>query len=246
MIINKKMQTPVIDKISCIFKCSFVKGTTSEKNDRNGEKYIAEDTLNPEVKTLLENNAKYIVTAKIDGTCCIIKNGELLKRRDIKPGKSAPESWIQTGLDNGRHMIGFMKLEKGDKWHLDAHYKNDDGTYDLSKIRILHNDNGKMTYKYENIANLNEMSVELIGPKFQNNPHNVTHHCIVIHGSIVIDDFPNFMIDTIKEWMVTNPKGNYIEGIVIHFENGAKYKLHRHHLDMKWKKSDCSLENFPY
>lgn len=245
--------SPVLDKMTCIFKCGYAKGTTNEKFDRDGEKYLAEDVLNSGIKTLLENNVKYIVTAKIDGTCCIIRDGKLLKRRDIKPGKMIPKNWIQTGVDKDKHLIGFMELEKGDKWHYDAHYKNDDGIYDFTRIRLLHNDNGKMRFDFIDVDKLNGLSVELIGPKFQNNPHNVMHHCVVIHGSIVLTDFPLLTSTTSKNeiyhWMTTSEKAKFIEGIVVHFENGEKYKLHRHHLDMKWGKSydtKISLEDFPF
>jgi len=248
-------QAPVLDKVACIFKCGYVKGTTNEKFGRGGEKYLATDVLNPDIKTLVENNIKYVVTAKIDGTCCTIRNGKLMKRRDIKPGKFIPKTWIQTGIDKGKHLIGFMDLEKYDKWYYDAHFKNDDDSYDLTKIKLLRNDNGKMIYEYVDVDKLNGFSVELIGPKFQNNPHNVMHHCIVVHGSIVLSDFPPLTLLTqtlrndICDWMVTSEKAKFIEGIVVHFENGEKYKLHRHHLDMKWGKSSdtkMSLEDFSF
>lgn len=87
-------------------------------------------------------------------------------------------------------------------------------------------------------------SVEVMGPKWQSNPHHLTENCIMRHGAIVLSDFPDLyeyakddkldVLTTIKDWFTTNPKGNYIEGVVIHFENSMMFKIHKHHLDLEW------------
>jgi len=65
----------VTDKIYAILKCQMIAGTVSEKSGRTGEKYLAISELNADIISLLLSGMKYKATAKIDGTCTLIKNG---------------------------------------------------------------------------------------------------------------------------------------------------------------------------
>ncbi len=40
------------------------------------------------------------------------------------------------------------------------------------------------------------------------------------------------LLDAIKKWFAEDPMGQFLEGVVIHIENGHMFKLHRNHLDM--------------
>lgn len=223
----------VFDKIESIFICKSIEGTTTDKFGRNGEKYLATNEVNPELMKLLEEKIPYKVTGKVDGTCCLIRDGKLYKRRDIKGGRNIPDSWFQTGKEGkSNHLIGFMDLEKGD-WHLNCLSKIDDITY----INVLDNLDGCLEYKKIDIKTMGECSVELMGPKIQSNPHHLKMYCVMKHGCIVIDNFPVIEnIEHIRDWFLNDPRGIYLEGVVIHFDNNKMFKLHRHHLDLIWSK----------
>jgi len=241
----------VIDKISAILKCQMIAGTVSEKIGRIGEKYLAISELNPDIKSLLLSGMKYKATAKVDGTCTLIKNGQLMKRRDIKLGgdkkQQVPPTWFQTGSESKEgHLIGFMPLDNGDKWHKDCHVKIDSKNYNMTKIKIIdiNPDGSGLIITNVDIATMEGNSVEVMGPKWQSNPHHIPEHCIMRHGAIILSDFPDLyeyakddklnVLEAIKKWFTTNPSGNYIEGVVIHFENSRMFKIHKHHLDLEW------------
>jgi hypothetical protein len=241
------LSSNVTDKISAILKCQMIAGTVSEKSGRTGEKYLAVSELNPDIISLLLSGTNYKATAKVDGTCTFVKEGQLMKRREIYPGSQIPKSWFQTGNESKEgHLIGFMPLEKGDKWHYDCHVKIDSKNYDMTKIKVIdiNPDGSGLIITNVDIATMEGNSVEVMGPKWLSNPHHLTEQCIMRHGLIVISDFPDLseyakddkldVLSAIKNWFTTNPKGNYIEGVVIHFENGMMFKIHKHHLDLEW------------
>jgi hypothetical protein len=73
----------------------------------------------------------------------------------------------------------------------------------------------------------------------------------VRHGIIELKDFPNLidflddssdLLDLIKRWFSETETAKYLEGVVLHLENGAMFKIHRHHLDIPWKDA-LPLEN---
>jgi hypothetical protein len=259
------IKNPVLDKVPCIFVCGYVPDTQTEKHGRSGQKYLATNLLNPDlVRLLKKQNVKFTVTAKVDGTCTLVRNHQLYKRRDIKSDRKIPDTWEQTGNGNGNHLIGFMPLEKGDKWHYDCHVTpdNSDGkgeaqNYDLTRIRVLklNADKTALEYVVMSIEDLEGKSVEVMGPKFQGNPHGLTKHCIMIHGEVPLDSFPDMskfveehdqidVLGAMKDWFAKDATAQLIEGVVIHFESGELFKVHRHHLDIEWDKSNiASLED---
>lgn len=256
---NKVVECKVTDKISAILVCQNVPGTVNAKPDRFGEQYLATHQLNPDLVKDLEAGFTYVATGKVDGTCCQIYDGEIHKRRDIKPGREIPQSWRQTGKssDEKKHLIGFMSLEKGDKWYEDCYATFSDGNLDKSRVTALMiNDSGTgLEYRDIEIKELEGQSVEVIGPKWQANPHNLERHCVILHGLIKLDNFPdlfgyvnhtktNSPLDAIKEWFADSKQMPYLEGIVLHLSNGKMYKLHRHHLAINWK-TDLSLDKIP-
>lgn len=244
----------VLDKVQPIFLCRRIAGTKTEKAGRDGEKYLATSELHPALKEEFKKGGKYKATAKVDGTCTLVKNNALWKRRDVKAGRDVPATWVQTGgldntdkTENGGHLIGFMSLEKGDKWYLDCHVKTETG-YDMTKVHILapSTEENRLVYREIDISELEGHTVEVLGPKFQNNPQKLTMHCVIRHGDIVLKDFPTLEkyvsdeifdsdpLTDIKKWFAESPQAPFIEGVVIHFESGKLFKIHRHHLDMDW------------
>lgn len=262
-----KQNAPVKDKIPSFMLCKHQEDTKTEKSGREGLKYLAKAEFKPEFHKKLLEGQKYEATVKVDGTCCLIgkdSSGKvcILKRRDIKPYRKKPQkipdTWVQTGADGGKHIIGFMPIEDGDKWHYDAHPVQDENVkgvkrYDTSKIRVLTiaECGKKLEYQIVDIETLDGKSVELMGPKFQANPHKLEHHCVMVHGLIKLSDCPDLhkiaQDDTpllLTNWVQDTLSSNFIEGIVMHMEDGSMFKIHCHHMNMKWGDTKPLIE-FP-
>lgn len=145
-------------------------------------------------------------TIKVDGTSCLVKNGELYKRYDAKHGKTPPEGFVpaEEAPDvNTGHWPGWVKVSDAapeDKWHREAFVAGnfEDGTY------------------------------ELVGPKVQGNKYGKTAHELVRHGSVVVE-VARTRADLIK-WL----EDNHGEGIVFHHEDGRMAKLRRKDFGLRW------------
>ncbi len=140
-----------------------------------------------------------IATRKLDGTCCLIRDGKLYKRREIRKGETWPADFEVADIDaeTGKS-VGWVPVGDGpeDSYHREAFREQEiirrDGTY------------------------------ELVGPKIQGNPENWAGHQLVLHGSILEDDVPR-SFNELRDWLA----GQSIEGIVFHHPDGrmAKIKL---------------------
>lgn len=191
----------------------------TNKPGRTTKKRLATNTLNPDFeRDLKDNEQTFIVTGKVDGTCCRIDAmGTLQKRRDLKKGRKQPENWEKTGAS-----VGFMPLEKGDKHHKSTLKEDTIAIFDPKK-----------GITYEPLANLRNTTVELAGPKIQGNLHGLPQHCVIVHGSIQMRGYPrDFDLNSLKDWFENDKQCEFFEGIVVHFSGGNMYKVHRHHLDM--------------
>lgn len=278
----------VKDKVSAMLICRHIPNSDTTKSGRSGEKYLASQELNHDLSSMLLAGIKYKATGKVDGTCTLVQGGVMLKRRDIKQQKGPddkkkqviPANWIQTGADVEdvapgvnipgnvpRHLIGFMPLDKGDKWHIDCHVKTATGyCMDMINLLDLNDDKTGLEYKQVPVTSLDNHSVEVMGPKFQTNPHHLSMHCVMRHGLIELRDFPDLTEyanseseaknveedettytgtgtrsgtqpdprSAIKNWFIHSPQGKFLEGVVLHLENGQMFKIHRHHLDLEW------------
>lgn len=114
-----------------------------------------------------------IATRKYDGTCCMVRDGVLYKRYDVKKGKKPPPNFeaAQEPDEVTGHWPGWVPVGDGpdDRWHLEA-FKGpfDNGTY------------------------------ELLGPKVQGNPEKLNGHTLTRHGSDIVEAPRTF--NEIREW----------------------------------------------
>ena len=167
-----------------------------------------------------------VATRKWDGTCCLVQDGELYKRLDVKKGREKPEGFIPAQeLDKiTGHWPGWVKVDvannfvrdgelykrydvkKGDKknssdkWHMAAFYdfEGEDGTY------------------------------ELCGPKVQGNPENLARHFLIKHGDWILHDVPR-TFEGLKIWLSDMD----IEGIVFHHPDGRMAKIKKKDFGLK-------------
>ena len=147
-------------------------------------------------------------TQKLDGTCCLVKDGKLFKRYEVKQGRSAPDAFIaaadpdpETGKQPG--WLPVRESDKGDRWHLEAFDNMDrdlpDGTY------------------------------ELVGPKIQGNAEDYDAHLLVGHGSTPFPSDVPRDFEGLRQFLA---KMN-VEGIVWHHEDGRMAKIKMRDFGMK-------------
>lgn len=139
-----------------------------------------------------------IALQKVDGTCCLVRDGKLFKRREIRLGTATPPEFESCGEDaeTGK-VMGWMPVTDApeDARHREAFHLGSplpDGTY------------------------------ELVGPKVQGNPEKAPTHELWQHSLLTQFDPPR-TFDGLREWLT----GKDMEGLVFHHPDGrmAKIKL---------------------
>jgi hypothetical protein len=127
-------------------------------------------------------------------------NGEWWARREVKPGKAAPENYLVdnvdevTGKTQGWEPVGQSPFAK---FHAEATagwFGWKAGTY------------------------------ELVGPKVQGNPEKVKAHELILHDAAEVLQIASYEIGFIKMF-VSNLSKNGWEGIVWHHPDGRMAKL---------------------
>lgn len=136
-------------------------------------------------------------TRKMDGTCCLVKAGKLLKRYEVKAGKMPPPNFIaanEIDSETGKQQ-GWVPVGDGpdDRWHREAFARSPlpDGTY------------------------------ELLGPKIQGNPEQYVEHVLWPHGSDVLSPDTPRTFDGLRKFFEVAD----IEGIVWHHPDGRMVKI---------------------
>lgn len=169
------------------------------ERDWNGDRSRVVNQVNEGCEWVLAGVG--IATRKVDGTCCLIRDGKLYKRRELRDGDAVPADFEEADHDaeTGK-MVGWMPVKDGpeDCYHREA---------------------------FEAAGNLMDGTYELIGPKIQGNPERATGHLLVCHGHRMagnLGEVPR-SFDGLREWLA----GKDIEGIVFHHNDGrmAKIKL---------------------
>jgi hypothetical protein len=162
------------------------------------------------------NDPGVIATRKFDGTCCLIRNGRLFKRLEVKPGNKPPvgfepagEPDPETGKQQG--WVSCHESRPEDRWHFTAFSPSmEDGTY------------------------------ELCGPKVQGNPEknyvakvgqdDALRHVLIPHGKYWLHAPRDF--DGLRDYLSSQD----IEGIVFYHPDGRMAKV---------KKKDFGLPRKP-
>jgi hypothetical protein len=140
-------------------------------------------------------NGEGVATRKWDGTACLVRNGEIFKRYDAKPGRTPPPGFepCEAAPDPVTgHWPGWVPIDpraKADAPYLDAFFDQLDGTY------------------------------ELCGPKVNSNHERLNRHVLIRHGADVLDCPRDF--EGLRAWL----EGRDIEGIVWHHPDGRMVKI---------------------
>jgi hypothetical protein len=141
-----------------------------------------------------------VATRKWDGTCCLVRDGKLFKRYEVKAGGKAPanfEAASEVDPVTGKQQ-GWVPVGDGpeDRWHREAFAR----------------DNA--------FATVQGGTYELCGPHVQGNPERWDVDVLCQHGVLVVDDVPRDF-DGIREYLRTHD----IEGIVWHHDDGRMVKI---------------------
>jgi hypothetical protein len=107
-----------------------------------------------------------VATEKLDGTGCLVRDGKLYKRYELKQGKKPPANFEPvTPVDpiTGKQQ-GWVPVGEGpeDRWHREAFER-------------------ALSFDY---------TYELVGPKVQGNPYGYQEHWLVAHGGTPLPDVP--------------------------------------------------------
>lgn len=167
--------------------------TIFKRNPENMREILPEVT--PGCEWVFEGEG--VATRKYDGSCCMVRDGKLYKRREVKEGKQIPADFEEEDFDkNTGKRFGWVPVTDSpeDKYHNEAFCPGlPDGTY------------------------------ELLGPKIQRNMEGEESHRLQAHSEAQkLEDCPR-EFDSLALWF----KSMDIEGVVWHHPDGrmAKIKL---------------------
>src|SRR6185369_5551540 len=111
-------------------------------------------------------------TRKLDGTCCMVRDGKLYKRYEVKQGKKPPANFEPANDvdENTGKQQGWVPVGDGpeDKWHREA--------WDDSFEMCISGGVG-------HACGLPDGTYELCGPNIQGNPEGFACHALVKHGN---------------------------------------------------------------
>jgi hypothetical protein len=147
-----------------------------------------------------------VATRKYDGTCCMIRDGMLYRRRELKKGQAAPPDFEQADFDDETgKTVGWVPVGIGDedKWHREA---------------------------FEALSNRQDGTYELVGPKTQGNKDKFPTNGLVFHATA--PEYPHAprTFEGIEEFLA----GTEIEGLVWHHPDGRMAKIKRRDFGFKW------------
>lgn len=149
-----------------------------------------------------------VATRKFDGTCCLIRDGQLYKRFEVKPGAKPPENFEPANEvdENTGKQQGWLPVGDGpeDRWHREAFDALGDSVVDG-------------TY-------------ELCGPKIQGNPELCEKHLLTPHGEEVLHDCPR-EFDALRAYLASRG----VEGVVWHHPDGRMVKIKAKDFGLKRK-----------
>lgn len=165
------------------------------ERDWNGDRSRVTPQVHPGCEWVFAGEG--VATRKYDGTCCMVRDGKLYKRREVKAGQQTPPDFESSGTDEETgKTVGWVPVGDGpeDAYHREAFNAwHADGTY------------------------------ELLGPRIQGNLEQRGAHTLQAHAlARTYPDAPRDF-EGLKAWLA----GKDIEGLVFHHPDGrmAKIKL---------------------
>lgn len=147
-------------------------------------------------------NGEGRATRKWDGTCVMYDGDMWWARREVKPGKEAPDGWVEVDTDpvTGKR-TGWEPAVQSSFWKMLQEA--------LDAVGPSCFDFAPATY-------------ELCGPKINGNPEGFDHHRLVPHG-VSVYVTPEGTFDGLRDWLIGPDFDG--EGIVFHHPDGRMAKI---------------------
>lgn len=148
-------------------------------------------------------------TVKWDGTCCLVRGGNLYKRRELRPGDTSPTAFESLGTDeNTGKTVGWVPVNDGseDRWHREGYdfVRNRDGV-------------------------VPDGTYELMGPKVQGNKSKWEMHILIPHGEPECSGAPR-TFNELRDWLAASD----LEGVVWHHDDGRMAKIKKRDFGLRW------------
>lgn len=104
------------------------------ERDWNGDRSRVLDKPNPDCGWVFAGQGA--ATVKLDGTCCLLRDGRLFKRRELRQGETSPVDFegVEYDAETGK-TVGWVPVGPEDRWHREALDNSGlvDGTYELGR-----------------------------------------------------------------------------------------------------------------
>lgn len=170
------------------------------ERDWNGEKSRVTDQINPAAQWVFDGEG--VPTRKLDGTSCMVRDGKLFKRRELRNGDSEPLDFERAEYDNETgKTVGWVRVGNGpeDRWHREA---------------------------FDPETNWPDGTYELIGKNVQGNPEKMIGHTLIPHSAqwLVIREFPAGAARDFNSLRAFFSDSD-MEGIVFHHPDGRMAKI---------------------
>jgi hypothetical protein len=167
--------------------------------DWEGNRQLVTQAITPGCEWVMAGEG--IATRKYDGSCCLMGEGKLYKRHEVREGKQTPLGFAEVDFDEmtGKH-VGWVPVGGGpeDKWHREA-----------------------LVFTTGGGGTLPDGTYELVGPKVQGNPEQSGAHALIKHSAAeVLADAPR-AFDELKAYLAAHD----IEGIVWWHPDGRMAKI---------------------
>jgi len=186
---------------------------------------LARDEVVPGAEWVLAGEG--VATRKFDGTCCMVKDGQLFKRYDFKPQNFKA---IKRALKSNSQVPEAIWGERPHGW-IAAEESPNSVTYHWPGW-LLVGDGPDDKYHREAFAgNEQNGTYELCGPKIQSNPECFESHVLIPHGKEILDAPITF--NALREWF----KDKDIEGVVWHHEDRRMVKIKKKDFGMSRTKA---------
>lgn len=137
-----------------------------------------------------------VATRKYDGTCVMYDGARWWARREVKPGRPAPQGFMESECDETTgKTVGWEPADQS------------------GFAKYLDEAKGEELWA--------ALTFELCGPKVNGNPEGYDHHVLVPHAlAEVLKDVPRDF-DGLATWLHAHP----FEGIVFHHSDGRMAKI---------------------
>lgn len=175
------------------------------ERDWNGDRSRVLPQIHPDCEWVSAGDG--IATRKLDGTCCLIRDGKLYRRQEIKQGQALPTDFKEIGFDpeTGKR-VGWRPV--GDDAE-DQHHRAG----------------------FDNLADKADGTYELVGPKTQGNLERYERQTLVPHtvAALAFPEQPPRTFEGLRDWLAERD----VEGIVFHHPDGRMAKIKGRDLGIK-------------